>query len=66
MNKDKKRGLGRGLSALFGDQSSINKPIKKVEINKLAIGDLDRIFRSSNSRKYTKRRFKPYRRSKRI
>ena len=42
MNKDKKRGLGRGLSALFGDQSSINKPIKKVEINKLAIGDLDR------------------------
>tara|TARA_B100000674_G_C37704580_1_gene852212 strand:+ start:49 stop:906 length:858 start_codon:yes stop_codon:yes gene_type:complete len=43
MNSGKKKGLGRGLSALFGDDT---KPIKKLNesntISKVAIGDLSR------------------------
>ena len=44
MNSGKKRGLGRGLSALFGDQSlrEKEKPIEKKEINKLSVSDLTR------------------------
>ena len=40
----KKKGLGRGLSALFGDEKSENKPkIKKIASNtKALIGDLTR------------------------
>ena len=44
MNSGKKRGLGRGLSALFGD----NKPNKNLnndnlsKLNKVSIGDLSR------------------------
>ena len=44
MNTGKKKGLGRGLSALFGDEKSENKPkTKKIASNtKTLIGDLTR------------------------
>ena len=42
MNSGKKKGLGRGLSALFGDQPTIEKNIDSKEINKLSLGDLSR------------------------
>ena len=42
MNAGKKKGLGRGLSALFGDQSPKEKDIEKYEINKVSISDLSR------------------------
>ena len=37
-----KKGLGRGLSALFGDQSPNEKSIEKKELNKISISDLSR------------------------
>ena len=42
MSQGKKKGLGRGLSALFGDQSPKEKSIEKKEINKVSISDLSR------------------------
>ena len=42
MNSGKKRGLGRGLSALFGDQSVEVKTAEKKELNKVSISDLSR------------------------
>ena len=42
MNSGKKKGLGRGLSALFGDQTAVKKPNEIKEINKVAISDLSR------------------------
>ena len=44
MIKKKKKGLGRGLSALFGDEKSENKPkTKNIASNtKALIGDLTR------------------------
>jgi len=42
MSAGKKKGLGRGLSALFGDQSPKEKEIEKHEINKVSISDLSR------------------------
>tara|TARA_B110000211_G_scaffold118896_1_gene137718 strand:+ start:5772 stop:6629 length:858 start_codon:yes stop_codon:yes gene_type:complete len=42
VNSGKKKGLGRGLSALFGDQPTIEKNIDSKEINKLSLGDLSR------------------------
>ena len=42
MISGKKKGLGRGLSALFGDESSKEKVIEKKEINKVSISDLSR------------------------
>ena len=42
MSSGKKKGLGRGLSALFGDQSAEEKTIEKKEINKVSISDLSR------------------------
>ena len=42
MSSGKKKGLGRGLSALFGDESSKEKVIEKKEINKVSISDLSR------------------------
>ena len=42
MSPGKKKGLGRGLSALFGDQSLKEKIIEKNEINKALISDLSR------------------------
>ena len=42
MSSGKKKGLGRGLSALFGDQSIEEKTIEKKEINKVSISDLSR------------------------
>lgn len=42
MSSGKKKGLGRGLSALFGDQAVVEKPNKIKEINKVAISDLSR------------------------
>ena len=42
MSLGKKKGLGRGLSALFGDQAVDEKSIKKVETNKISISDLSR------------------------
>ena len=42
MSSGKKKGLGRGLSALFGDQTSEKKFIEKKEINKVSISDLTR------------------------
>ncbi len=41
MSSIKKKGLGRGLSALFGDETS-KTSIKNNEINKVAISDLVR------------------------
>ena len=34
MSIGKKKGLGRGLSALFGDQTVVEKNIDKKEISK--------------------------------
>ena len=42
MSTGKKKGLGRGLSALFGDQIHRDKSIEKNEINKVSISDLSR------------------------
>ena len=42
MSSSKKKGLGRGLSALFGDQIVVEKPNETKEINKVAISDLSR------------------------
>jgi ParB family chromosome partitioning protein len=42
MSLGKKKGLGRGLSALFGDQSTENELSKKNENNKIPISDLSR------------------------
>ena len=42
MNSGKKRGLGRGLSALFGDQAPKEEFDKKKELNKISISDLSR------------------------
>ena len=42
MNTGKKKGLGRGLSALFGDSSPKEKTIATSQNNKLAIADLAR------------------------
>ena len=38
----KKKGLGRGLSALFGDEKPAEKSSNVNQINKLSIGDLSR------------------------
>ncbi len=38
----KKKGLGRGLSALFGDEKDRKKPINIDQSNKVSIGDLSR------------------------
>ena len=40
MSTGKKKGLGRGLSALFGDQSPKKESLEKSEINKVSISDL--------------------------
>ena len=42
MITSKKKGLGRGLSALFGDQESSVKTEKKKEINRVSISDLSK------------------------
>ena len=42
MNSKKKKGLGRGLSALFGDQPSVKNTFEINEINKVSISDLSR------------------------
>jgi ParB family transcriptional regulator, chromosome partitioning protein len=42
VNSGRKKGLGRGLSALFGDQSIKEKTIEKNETNKVSISDLSR------------------------
>ena len=42
MSSGKKKGLGRGLSALFGDQALEKKIVEIKEINKLSISDLTR------------------------
>ena len=42
MNTGKKKGLGRGLSALFGDEEPKGKNIEKKELNKVSISDLSR------------------------
>jgi ParB family chromosome partitioning protein len=42
MSSGKKKGLGRGLSALFGDQAADEKSIKKIETNKMSISNLSR------------------------
>ena len=42
MSSGKKKGLGRGLSALFGDQSQDKKDIDNKKINKIPISDLIR------------------------
>ena len=38
----KKKGLGRGLSALFGDDSPKDKLPENISANKISIGDLSR------------------------
>ena len=42
MNAGKKKGLGRGLSALFGDDSPKVQNVSKKELSKVAISDLSR------------------------
>ena len=42
MSTGKKKGLGRGLSALFGDQPEKEKVIEKKELSRLKISDLSR------------------------
>ena len=42
MNTSKKKGLGRGLSALFGDQETNEKSEVKSTINRVLISDLSR------------------------
>ena len=42
MNSGKKKGLGRGLSALFGDQPSKEELSKEKQLNKISISDLSR------------------------
>ena len=42
MNAGKRKGLGRGLSALFGDEKPKEKNIEKKELNKVSISDLSR------------------------
>ncbi len=42
MSSGKKKGLGRGLSALFGDDSPKENNSKKKELNSVAISDLSR------------------------
>ena len=42
MSSGKKKGLGRGLSALFGDQTAIKNETKSKAINMVAISDLTR------------------------
>ena len=42
MNTGKKKGLGRGLSALFGDAKNQEKQAESNNLNKLSIGDLTR------------------------
>jgi len=42
MNINKKKGLGRGLSALFGDQSPKEISVENKEVNKVFISDLSR------------------------
>ena len=38
----KKKGLGRGLSALFGDEKPIDKPQSVKQLNSVSISDLSR------------------------
>ena len=38
----KKKGLGRGLSALFGDEKPLDKPLKTSKPNTISISDLSR------------------------
>tara|TARA_X000001036_G_scaffold383416_1_gene376743 strand:+ start:129 stop:986 length:858 start_codon:yes stop_codon:yes gene_type:complete len=42
MSTGKKKGLGRGLSALFGDQTPAEKNVEKKSINTVSISDLSR------------------------
>ena len=42
MNTGKKKGLGRGLSALFGDASVKEKSFERNELKKVSISDLSR------------------------
>jgi ParB family chromosome partitioning protein len=42
MTTGKKKGLGRGLSALFGDEEPKRKNIENKELNKVSISDLSR------------------------
>ena len=42
MTAGKKKGLGRGLSALFGDDSSQKKTQENQALNKVSISDLSR------------------------
>ena len=42
MSSGKKKGLGRGLSALFGDEKPKNKPQKISNSNTISISDLSR------------------------
>ena len=42
MSTGKKRGLGRGLSALFGDQKNVEKPQESNQSNLISISDLSR------------------------
>tara|TARA_B100001248_G_scaffold142297_1_gene106845 strand:+ start:1743 stop:2597 length:855 start_codon:yes stop_codon:yes gene_type:complete len=42
MSSGKKKGLGRGLSALFGDQKSVEKPKEFKQSNLISISDLSR------------------------
>ena len=42
MSTGKKKGLGRGLSALFGDQKNVEKPQESKQSNLISISDLSR------------------------
>ena len=42
MSPNRKKGLGRGLSALFGDEKPIEKQANSSTLNKVSISDLSR------------------------
>ena len=42
MSSGKKKGLGRGLSALFGDQKTVEKQKEFKQSNLMPISDLSR------------------------
>ncbi len=42
MSNNKRKGLGRGLSALFGDSKPEKKPAESSNLNKILIADLSR------------------------
>ena len=58
MKTGKKKGLGRGLSALFGDDTPKEKIIEKKELNKVSISDLSQKSLISQGNFFTRQNLK--------